>query len=111
MDSFRVNSGSNYSHVHLEFKRGDRCERSNFFELVEGDNDVTIGYTVNMLSVFFEKKDSKPLEYQEKLCSFRMFGTTSNGVEVLLGEKTFDVCLYANRVFHKLEIPLTEGKL
>jgi hypothetical protein len=64
-----------------------------------------------MVSLFFEKKDTKPLEYQEKLCSMRMFGVTDNKVEVLLGEKTFDVCLYANRVNHKLEIPLTEGKL
>ena len=65
----------------------------------------------NMQSVFFEKKDSKPLEYQEKLCSVKMFGTTENGVEILLGQKEFDVCLYANRVNHRLEIQLTDGKL
>lgn len=111
MDKFTVDSKSNYSSVYLEFKRGDRIERSNFFNLKEGPNEVQLNEKFNMMSLFFEKKDSKPLEYQEKVCQFRMLGTTENKVEVLLGEKTFDVCLYVHRLRHKLELPLTDGKL
>lgn len=40
-----------------------------------------------------------------------MFGTTENKVQVLLGEKEFDVHLYVNRVRHNLELQLTDGKL
>ena len=111
LDSFKVTSRSNFYQCSVEFKRGDRVERSNFFNLKEGENDVRLENTFNMMSIFFEEKDSKPLKYQEKMCSFKMVGTTENKVEVTLGEKQFDVSLYCNRKQHKVELALVDGKL
>ena len=48
LESFKVTSLSAFHNAHVEFKRGDRTERSNFFELVLGENDVVLDSIFNM---------------------------------------------------------------
>jgi hypothetical protein len=68
-----------------------------------GPNNFPINQTFNMTSLFFEKKDVKVPEYQEKLCVFKMYGLSFPDKKlVMLGEKEIDVSLYVNRVGHSL---------
>jgi hypothetical protein len=94
-------------------KRGDREEKTPDREVISiGENNLQLGLAFNMMSVFFEKKDVKIPEYQEKTFNFKAYGTLqSENKVVLLGEKTIDLSIYINRIKHSLQLYLSDGHL
>ena len=75
LDKLQCFSKQSYLKLFIEFKRGDKVERTECpVQLAAGETSTSINQTFNKLSIFYEKKDAKKPEYQEKLTTIRLFG-------------------------------------
>ena len=83
----------------MDIKRGGKTEQSTTFDLREGKNLVQFESTFSKNVRWNEKKNDKgELIYQEKFMTVTMYGTTQNGVQVVLGKKEFEISNHVHKV-------------
>jgi hypothetical protein len=75
LDKLQCISKQPYLKLFIEFKRGDKVERTECpVQIAAGETITPINQTFNKLSIFYQKKDAKKPEFQEKLTTIRLFG-------------------------------------
>ena len=75
VDKLQCFSKQSYLKLFIEFKRGDKVERTECpVQIAAGETSTSINQTFNKLSIFSEKKDAKKPEFLEKLMEIRLFG-------------------------------------
>ena len=75
VDKLQCFSKQSYLKLFIEFKRGDKVERTECpVQIAAGETNTPINQTFNKLSIFSEKKDAKKPEFLEKLMEIRLFG-------------------------------------
>ena len=94
----------------LEFKRGDKVERSLPCGSVnQGEGEYEINWTFNKVSMFRKEQDTNPPKWLQKEASILVYGISDK--KTLLGEVTLDVAPYCMMMKQKIQLKLEGGSL